>query len=162
MNKNIHLDENSVKKALNINSFREINKEKVFELIQMSGNIDKEVYMKIIEQIPNFVVIIKEFTTNALQVIEASKTLSSKTKESLNEISRNINELLKKDTLDKEEKLQLIELLGKIVDKIDGCDERDKSHFREILKEILGFGKVAVFALAAILGVKFFKGGGKG
>lgn len=162
MDKNLYLNENAVKKALNINSFREINKAKIFELIQISGDIDKEVYMKIIEQIPNFLAITKEITVNASQVIEASKTLSKQTKETLNEIARNLNELLKKDTLDKEEELQLIELLGKIVDTINTCDERDKSHFREIIKEILDFGKVAVFAVAAILGVKFFKGGGKG
>lgn len=162
MDKDVYLNENAVKKALNINSFREIDKAKIFQLIQMSGKIDKEVYMKIIEQIPNFVAITKEFTANATQVIEASKTLSKQTKEILNQIACNLNELLKKDTLDKDEKSQLIELLGKIVDIINTCDERDKSHLREILKDILDFGKVAVFAVAAVLGVKFFKGGGKG
>jgi CRISPR/Cas system CSM-associated protein Csm2 small subunit len=161
MNKNLHLDEEEVKKALNINSFREINKAKVFELFQMSSNIDKETYIKIIEQIPNFVTIAKEFLESTSQVTEASKTLSKQSKEILNGIANNANELLKKDNLDKEEKLKLIELLSKIVDKIDTFDERDKNYFKDIVKEILSFGKFALGIIGVICGVKFFKGGGK-
>jgi len=162
MNKNVYLDEENVKKALNINSFREISKAKVFELFEMSRDIDKETFIKIIEQVPNFVAITKEFTVNASQAIEASKTLSRQTKEILNGIARNIDGLLKQDILDKEEKSQLIELLSKIVETINTCDERDKNHFKEILKNILEFGKYALGLVAVVLGAKYFKGGGKG
>lgn len=151
-------NEEKVKKALNINSFREINKEKVFELIEMSGALDKETYLKIIEQVPNFVAIAKEYTQVAVKVAEESKELSKQTKEILKGISININELLKQDNLDKEQKTQLIELLGKLVDVMDKCDERDKSRFLEILKMVFDFGKTVVMAVAVVLGAKYFRG----
>lgn len=158
MNNRAKLNEDEVKKALNINSFREINKEKVFELIEMSGALNKETYLKIIEQVPNFVTIAKEYTQVAIRVVEESKELSKQTKEILKEISNNVNELLKKDNLDKEQKTQLIELLCKLVEVMDKCDERDKNRFLEILKMAFDFGKTVVMAVAVVLGAKYFRG----
>ncbi|BBK76181.1 hypothetical protein [Clostridium butyricum] len=46
MKNNYYNDEEKVKRILNINSFREVKKEKIIELITMSNSLDKETYKK--------------------------------------------------------------------------------------------------------------------
>ena len=43
-----------VKKALNIESFRNISKEKIMEFVSLIPNMDREIAIKIIEQYPVF------------------------------------------------------------------------------------------------------------
>ena len=46
--------ENEVKKALAIDSFRNISKDKIMEFVSAIPNMDKEVAVKIIEQFPSY------------------------------------------------------------------------------------------------------------
>ena len=46
--------ENDVKKALAIDSFRNISKDKIMEFVSAIPNMDKEVAIKIIEQFPSY------------------------------------------------------------------------------------------------------------
>lgn len=47
-----YINENAVKKALKIDSFRNLSKEKVMQFASMIPYMDKEVALKIIEQFP--------------------------------------------------------------------------------------------------------------
>lgn len=46
--------ENEVKKALAIDSFRNMTKDKIMEFVSAIPNMDKEVAIKIIEQFPTY------------------------------------------------------------------------------------------------------------
>ena len=52
MGKNIKTEQD-IKNALKINKWSELSRDKVLKLVQMTPDIDKEVYIKIIEQVPH-------------------------------------------------------------------------------------------------------------
>ena len=56
------VSEEEVKKILNIESFRNLSKDKVMEFISLIPDMDKEVAISIINQFPNYVDLAKQTT----------------------------------------------------------------------------------------------------
>lgn len=157
MKNNYYNDEEKVKKILNINSFREMKKEKIIELITMSNSLDKETYKKIIEQIPNFNNVLNEFLDGGKEIVKSSKELGDKEIETLNNISDSIKELLKDDKLTDNQKDKLIDLLCEIVKTIPEIGEKNRLQFLDMLKIFANCAGSIAMIMAAIVGVKFIK-----
>lgn len=72
------------------------------QLIQMSPNIDKEVFLKILEQVPHLVDETKVIINAFKESIDASKSMSSETKKYYTTVSNRILDLLESDKLSDE------------------------------------------------------------
>lgn len=147
--------EEELKRALQIKDWRSLTKDKVLELIKMSPDIDKEIYMKILDQVPQLVEETKIIIQAAKEAIEVSKTLSLENKRYYMNISNKILELIDSEKLSDDLKKELIDLLKIIADYIDEADIRDKSFLSEQLSKIWGYAGKALMVFAAIFGVKF-------
>jgi hypothetical protein len=150
-----YCNEEELKKALQIKDWRGLTKDKVLKLIQMSPDIDKEVYMKILDQVPQLVEETKIIIQAAKETIETSKTLSLENKKYYMNVSNKILELIDSEKLSDALKKELIDLIKIIADYMDKADIRDKSFLSEQLAKIWEYAGKALLVFAAIFGVKF-------
>lgn len=155
MNKKV-LTEDEIKKKLKISDWRNLSKEKVMQLIQMSPNIDKEVFLKILEQIPHLVDETKVIINAFKESVDASKSMSIETKKYYTTISNRILDLLESDKLSDELKIELKDLLVLIANKMDDLDNRDKVFMSAQLSKFWDYAGKALLVFATIFGVKFF------
>ena len=75
------LTEEEVKNKLQINDWRGLSKEEVIQLMQIAPEIDKDVVLKILDQVPHFVEETKIIVNAFKESIEASKSMSDSTKQ---------------------------------------------------------------------------------
>ena len=149
--------ENEVKKALAIDSFRNMSKDKIIEFVSAIPNIDKEVAIKIIDQFPAYNEsannMIAQLNTMCNNVMKENGESQKEAIEAYKKILDDLGDLLKKDTITAEEKLKITEQMITVADRISAKDTENKDFLNGIIKygvPIIG----GVLALgAAILGV---------
>jgi len=149
--------ENEVMKALGIESFRNMSKEKIMEFVSAIPNIDKDVAIKIIEQFPAYTVSANKMVTQLNTLCNnAMKENSDSQKESIEaykKILEDLGELLRKDTISAEERVQITEQMISVADRISTKDTENKDFLAGILKnEVSIIGGVFVLGVV-ILGV---------
>lgn len=151
------ISEESVKKALNIESFRNLSKEKIVEFISLIPNMDKDVAISIINQFPAYA----EMTGNMIAQLNtmcdsAIKEAGKSQKESIESyklILSELGNLLQKDNISAEERALITDKMILIADRISAKD----SEYKEFLLDALKIGVPvlggALLLGAAILGV---------
>ncbi|WP_214630352.1 hypothetical protein [Paenibacillus agaridevorans] len=149
--------ENEVKKALAIDSFRNVSKEKIMEFVSAIPNIDKEVAIKIIDQFPAY---IESANSMLAQLNTMSNNAMKENGESQKEVIRaykkildDLGELLKKDTITAEERAHITEQMLTIADRISAKDTENKEFLNGIIKYGVPIIGGALLLGAAILGV---------
>lgn len=149
--------ESEVKKALAVDSFRNVSKDKIMEFVSAIPNMDKDVAIKIIEQFPSYT----ESANNMLTQLNtmcnnAMKENSESQKEAIEaykKILNDLGELLKKETITVEERLQITEQMITVADRISAKDTENKDFLNGIIKYGIPIIAGALVLGAAILGV---------
>lgn len=156
MRKNL-VSEDQVKKALQINNFREMSKEKIMEFASLIPQIDKEVAIAIINQFPAFVDSAKTIVTqlNGLcdNIIKDNNSSKKDTINSYKMILSDLGELLKKDNISEEEREKIIDKMILVADKISEKDIENTEFLKDIIRYIVPVFGSALILGAAILGV---------
>ena len=154
---NYMFTENEVKKALAIDSFRNMSKNKIMEFVSAIPNIDKDVAIKIIEQFPAYT----GFATTLLEQLNATcdnamKENGESQKEAIEAYKKILDvlgELLKKDTITAEERVQITEQMITIADRISAKDTENKEFLNGIINNEKYIIVGALVLGAVILGV---------
>ena len=149
--------ENEVKKALAIDSFRNMSKDKIMEFVSAIPNMEKDVAIRIIEQFPAYT----ESANNMLAQLNtmcnnAMKENGESQKEAIKaykKILDDLGELLKKDTITAEERVQITEQMITVADRISAKDTENKDFLNGIIKYGVSIIGGALVLGAAILGV---------
>ena len=154
---NYMVNENEVKKALGIESFRNIPKEKIMEFVSVIPNMDKDVAIKIIDQFPaytesanNMLVQLNTMCNNAMKENGESQKEAI---EAYKKILDDLGELLKKDTISAEERAQITEQMINVADRISAKDTENKEFLDGIIKYGVPIIGGALILGATILGV---------
>ena len=149
--------ENDVKKALAIDSFRNISKDKIMEFVSAIPNMDKEVAVKIIEQFPSYAEsannMIAQLNTMCSNAMKENGESQREAIEAYQKILDDLGEVLKKDAITAEERTQITKQMIDIADRISAKDTENKEFLSGITKY---GGHIIVSALvlgAVILGV---------
>lgn len=132
-----------VKNALNIESFRNLSKDKVMEFVSLIPNMDKDLAIKIVEQFPSYA----DYSQN---IVKQLNMLCEKALE-LNDNSQTEAIEAYRKVLD--ERKYITEKMIEVADKIATKDTENKEFLEKIIKY---GGYVALGALAigvTILGV---------
>ncbi|GFH35271.1 MULTISPECIES: hypothetical protein [Streptomyces] len=149
--------EAQIMKALGIESWRNLSKDKMVRFAAMMPNMDTEVALKIVEQFPAF----KDFAKDAVSAVERAheSTLSANnhSQEHVHRAWQEVRDILKgelgKDDLSREEKKFLIEQIQETARMQSQKDSENKQFLDGALKKVL------VGATAAVaLGVAFVGG----
>ena len=149
--------ENEVKKALAIDSFRNMSKDKIMEFVSAIPNMDKDVAIKIIEQFPAYT----ESANNMLAQLNvmcsnAMKENGESQKEAIEaykKILDDLGELLKKETITVEARMKITEQMITVADRISAKDTENKDFLNGIIKYGVPIIGGALVLGAAILGV---------
>jgi hypothetical protein len=147
-------DEEQIKEQLGITTWRELSKDKFFDFLQLSPRIDKELHLKILEQVPNFVTLTKEVLANITAIVEQNEKSTTEVIEALKLIINSLDNFAQKDDLTEEEKKLYVEAILKVADILDGVKKRDQDFLKEVTKNKMYISGFALLVLAVILGVQ--------
>lgn len=146
--------EKSVMDILKIDDWKNIKPQQIIELIELSPEIDKESFEKILQQIPNIVENNKAIIDGIVSIVNNSKEMSCDTKEVYNQMINAIRDILNKDGNNAEFNNKLIDLMDKIREDIKELDKRDKEHADNQMGKLIQFGEKALVVLAVGIGLR--------
>jgi len=149
--------ENEVKKALAVDSFRNMSKDKIIQFVSAIPNMDKDVAIKIIDQFPAYTEsannMIAQLNTMCNNVMKENGESQKEAIEAYKKILDDLGDLLKKDTITAEESLKITEQMITVADRISAKDTENKDFLNGIIKYGVPFIGGALVLGAAILGV---------
>ena len=148
-------NEEQIKKELQIKTWREMSKDKFIQYLKLAPNIDKEVHLKILEQVPNFVSLTTEITKGVLSVAESNKETTSAMLDILKDVITTFTELSRQENISSEERRFIVESTIRIAEIINQMDERNKGFLKEVLKVLGWIGTFAIAVLAVIFSFKY-------
>lgn len=149
--------EDDVKKALGIDSWRNLSKDKIMRFAAMMPDMDKEVALSIVAQLPTFT----RFALDTLNFLERAKIST----EDANELSqenahaayRDVRAVLKgeldRDDLSPEDRMRILDSVMETADKEAAKDSENKRFLTDL------FTKSAVAAGAVVAAGLVFVGG---
>jgi hypothetical protein len=144
--------ENEVNKALEIDSFRNMSKDKIMEFVSAIPNMDKDLAIKIIDQFPAYAEsansMLAQLNTMCNNAMKENGESQMEVIEAYKKILDDLGELLKKETITAEERLHITEQMITVADRISAKDTENK----QFLKGIIKYG-VPIIGGALVLGV---------
>ncbi len=144
-----------LKEKLGINNWRELSKDKLVQYMKLAPNIDKELHIKILEQVPNFIQSTHDITSNIIKIAENKKEISIEVLNVLRTIAESFNELIKKDNITPEERMYAMDKVIELSRIIDDIDKRHDGFLDTVVKIVAGIGGFSLFVLAVVMGIKF-------
>jgi hypothetical protein len=149
-------DEDEIKRALGIDSWRNLSKDKMIRFVAMMPDMGPEVALKIVEQFPTF----KDFAQNVVDAMKQSheSTLSAnkQSQEHIHRAYQDLRDILKSE-LDKgdltwEQRRELIEKMQEVVREESQKDSENKRFLDGALNKVLALGGVALALGVAFVG----------
>lgn len=157
MNKR-YVTENDVKRALRIDSFRNLSKDKVMEFASMIPYMDKDVAIAIIAQFPSYA----DFGKTAIsKYMEACNKLLENNKESQSSAIQayqftllTLSKTMETACNTEEERRAITEEMITVADKIAELDQKNKKFLKDMTNRVIGGIAIALCVVGAALGVK--------
>ena len=132
------ITQEQVLKALNIESFRNLSKDKIMEFVSLIPNMDKDVAISIINQFPAYAELASNMVVQLNAMCDtALKENSISQKEAIEAyklILDSLSEVLKKDDISPEERDAITDKMILVADKISAKDTENKEFINNILK----------------------------
>lgn len=144
-------------KVLKFSEWSDLEGTELLQLLVQSEQIDEELHQLMIKKVPHLLKQSKLVQKQSNKTAKMAMKLSKQTKKYYLKVSKSIMKLIKNPEVSNELKLELIELLKELTVKIENCDERDKQFLSHQQLKTIGYGTMALAAIAAIYGVKAVK-----
>lgn len=147
----------AVKKALNIDSFRNLSKNKIIEFVSLMPQIDRDLALSIINQFPNYASTVGEMINHlkdvCTEVVRDNASSMKSVAEAYGKILDDLGETLKRDDLSSEEREFITKQMISIADKMAAKDTENKRFLTAIANRTAEIVVFSIFILAAVLGV---------
>lgn len=157
MNKNL-ISIDDVKRALNVDDFSKVTKDKIMEFVSLIPSMDKEVAMEIIKQFPSFVdfgtTIIEQLRLLVDEALKANDDSQSASLDAYRKVLDELSILLQKEYINEEERKWIVKEMMSTVDKMSIKDTENKKFLDNFGKYSVSIATGALVLGAAILGVK--------
>lgn len=148
--------EESVKKALKINSFRELSKDKVMQFASMIPYMDKEVAIAVINQFPAYAdfvkAIISVYMETANRILEDNKESQMAAIHGYQTILDGLSKKLEESNTEEVRK-SITDDMVFVAGKIAEIDEKNKKFLNKMVTKILAGVGIAVLAVGAGIGI---------
>ena len=157
---NTTLTEDQVKKALQIESFRNLSKEKVMKFVSLIPSMDKEVALSIINQFPEYAGMARSMVEEMGAICDNALKENTHSQDAVfaayRKIIDDLGELLKKDDISSEEREYISSKMIEVADKMAAKDSENKKFQSWIVrnKEYIITGVLLLGS--AILGVTIY------
>lgn len=150
-------DELEVLNKLGIESFREVTKDSIVQFASMIPNMDKEVAVKAIEQIPNITTSIVGAVTDykdvAVNVLDLNDRASQRAYDEISKLIDIIEYTMARDDITSEERYACLNCLSDLSEKISELDSANKDMQQKIIKSAETIVTVAIIAIGSIIGI---------
>lgn len=151
------VSEDQVKKALQIDSFRNLSKDKIMEFASLIPHMDKEVAIAIINQFPAYVEssrnMIEQYNAMCDKVLQSNDDSRKDTVMAYKTILDDLSILLKQDGITPEQQEKITDKMILVADKIADLHEDNRNFLEEIIKYGTPLIGGALLLGAVILGV---------
>jgi hypothetical protein len=152
-------NEGQLKKALEIDTWRNLSRDKMIKFVAMMPDMDKELALKVVEQFPDFA----RFVSGALDFIgqkyESALNHNKQSQEGFYQSARETREILKreleKNDLTWEQKKYILDLIMETV-KLESAKDSENKRFLDSM-----FGRVALVTAGVIAAGATVLGGGR-
>ncbi|MEO3775034.1 hypothetical protein [Micromonospora sp. B9E7] len=146
--------EEDAKKALGIDTWRNLSKDKVIQLVAMMPEMEKEVQLKVIEQLPEITKFAVKAMTTVRRMHESTLSFNEKSQENVHrgyqEARAAIIAQLQRDDLSPEERRYLTDCLMQTADKESAKDSENKHYLdRWVNKAALSVGAAVILTAIA-------------
>lgn len=156
--------EDDVKKALNIDSWRNLSKDKLLTFVAEMPQMDHEVALKVIEQFPDFKSLVGETLNSFEQRYESAQKFSWKSQKKVHEAFQSYRETLNRElergNLSVEERFSILEMLRHAVAMESEKDSEHKAFTVKLVTIAATVGVAAIGTAIAALGGKAGFGSG--
>jgi hypothetical protein len=146
------MSESQVKEVLNIDSFRNLSKDKIMEFVSLIPNMDVDVAMSIIDQFPNFTEMAEHIAEQLGVTCDIAITENSSSQRDVyiayRKILDDLGEILKRENITPEERDSISNKMIEIADKMATKDSENKNYLAWIVKN-----KTQVVGGVLLLGV---------
>jgi len=158
-------NEDEIKKALGIDSWRNLSKDKLLSFVSEMPKLDKEVALKIIAQFPDF----KSLVSGALNSLELQAEKShkfnwksqKKVHQAFKAYRATLDRELERDDQTPEARFQILELFRDAVEREYDKDSENKAFAVKVLTVVGAVVLAAIGGAVAVLGGKAEVGPGK-
>lgn len=128
-----------IKEILKISNWKDISPDQIIKLIELSPEIDKDTFEKILKQIPNIIENNKAMVDGIGNIVNKNKEMSSDTKAVYNQMINAIKDMMNREGNDNEINIQLIKLMDKIREDIKELDKNDKIQANDQMDKMIKF-----------------------
>lgn len=151
------VSEDQVKKALQIDSFRNLSKDKIMEFASLIPHMDKEVAAAIINQFPTYVEssrnMIEQYNVMCDKVLQSNDDGRKDAVMAYKTILDDLSVLLKQDGITPEQRENITDKMILVADKIADLHEDNRNFLEGIIKHGAPLIGGALLLGAVILGV---------
>lgn len=152
------VSEEDVKKALKIDKFSEISKDKLIEFISLIPYMDRDIAKNVIEQFPTFAETSRNMVAQLYvlceDVIKDNNESRREVVAAYRKILDDLGEIIKCENITEEERGKVIDTMVDIADKIANIHENDEEFLKNVLRYAIPAMCGTIMILAATLGVK--------
>ena len=152
------VSEEQVKKALQIDSFRNLSKDKIVEFASLIPHMDKDVAIAIINQFPAYVEssrnMIEQYNAMCDKVLQSNDDSRKDAVMAYKTILDDLSILLKQDGITPEQQEKITDKMILVADKIADLHEDNRNFLEGIIKYGTPLIGGALLLGAVILGVK--------
>lgn len=150
--------EDEVKRALNIDSWRNLSKDKLLSFVAEMPNMDKETVLKAIEQFPHFKSLVTETMSSFEARYESAQKYNWKSQKKVHDAYESYRETLKRELerehLSSEDRFRILDMLRESVVRESEKDTENKFFTFKLVTVAATVGIAAVGAAVAALGGK--------
>ena len=151
------VSEAQVKKALKIDSFRNLSRDKIMEFVSLIPNMDKDVAIAIVNQFPAYAEsatsMIAQLRQMCDDVLESNDNSQAEAINAYKKILDDLGEVLKRNDITPEERQQITQSMIDVADRISAKDTENKKWLEKVYKCGASIIGGALILGAVILGV---------
>lgn len=155
-------NEAEVMKVLEIDTWRNLSRDKILQFVAMMPEMDKEVAIKVIEQFPEF----RQFAVDALDVLEKehastlafNKQSQDKVHQAYQDVRGVLTHELRRDDLSAEDRMIIIEMIMNTANREFEKDSENKRFLDTLFGKAALAGGTAIALGIVVLGGRVLRG----
>jgi len=146
------ISEEQLKKELGIGGWRGLTKEKFFDYLTLSPQIDTQLHLQIIAQIPNLVTLIRTSSERLLHLSRQNEGIARKILEIIETLTTSLHALVQKEELTSEERWSVLDMLeiGYLAQQIDKENNGFVKRFRKARATVAARASLVIAAICRI------------
>ena len=154
--------EEQLKKKLNIDSWRNLSKEKFLDYVAIIPDVSEEIRLKVLENLPELLNFTKDLTETMKfqqeKIINANLNTNNAVIKSLDNIQKSLDSFGNKPDLSKDDLRYIVDKQMELAKMYIEFNKEDKEFLKNIWSGVVKYGLAVLLFVGSILGIKYLNG----